>query len=103
VATAAEERLSFRVARTRRWPAANLLLLRNADGGPLCYGLVYLLGGEQRPDRQLGGRCGDFVGVVDNRVGGGRAVIKIPKFELASDRLNKLGNTCFERRGRLLL
>src|SRR5437660_571324 len=31
---------------------------------------------------QLGGSCGDFIGVVDNRVGGGRAVIKIPKFEL---------------------
>src|SRR5262249_34642353 len=29
--------------------------------------------------------------VVDNRVGGGRAIIKIPKFELASDRLDKLG------------
>src|SRR5215831_8801929 len=70
------------------------------------------LGGEQWPDRhvseprgictQLGGGCGDFIGVIDNRVGGGRAVIEIPKFELASDRLDKLGDTCLEGRGRLL-
>ena len=39
----------------------------------------------------LGGGRGDFIGVIDNRVGGGRAIIKIPKFELASDRLDKLG------------
>jgi hypothetical protein len=32
-------------------PGAGLLLLRNADGGPLCDGLVHLLGGEQRPNR----------------------------------------------------
>ena len=72
--------------------SAALLLLRRADGGPLRDSFVHLLGGEQRPDRhasiargictQLGGCCGDFIGVVDNRVGGGRAVIKIPKFEL---------------------
>ena len=90
-----------------------LLLLRNPDGGPLCDSFVHLLGAEHWPDRhageprgigtQLGGCCGDFIGVVDNRVGGGRAVIEIPKFELASDRLDKLGNTCFEGRGRLLL
>src|SRR5438128_3533336 len=87
----------------RRWPAVGLLLLRNADGGPLCDSFVHLFGGEQRPDRhaskprgictQLGGCCGDFIGVFDNRVGGGRAVIEKPKFELASDRLDKLGDT----------
>ena len=45
---------------------------------------------------QLGGGCGDFIGVVDNRVGGGPAVIEIPKFELASDRLDELGDTYLE-------
>src|SRR5262249_35991272 len=89
-----------------------VLFLRNADGGPLFDSFVHLLGGEQRPDRhaseprgictQLGGGCGDFIGVLDNRVGGGRAVIEIPKFELASDRLDKLGDTYLEGRGRLL-
>src|SRR5215813_10006264 len=89
-----------------------VLFLRNADGGPLFDSFVHLLGGEQRPDRhaseprgicaQLGGGCGDFIGVIDNRVGGGRAVIEIPKFELASDRLDKLGDTRLEGRGRLL-
>src|SRR6516162_7491192 len=91
--------------------AVGLLLLRWADGRPLCDSLVHLLGGEQRPDRhasvprsictQLGSCCGDFIGVVDNRVGGGLAVIKIPKFELASDRLSKLGDTYLEGHGRL--
>src|SRR5262245_1278511 len=71
-----------------------LVFLRNADGGPLFDSFVHLLGGEQRPDRhaseprgictQLGGGCGDFIWVLDNRVGGGPAVIEIPKFELAS-------------------
>src|SRR5258708_29836112 len=61
----------------RRWPAVALLLLRNADGGPLCNSFVHLLGGEQRPDRhaskprgictQLGGCCGDFLGVGYSR------------------------------------
>src|SRR5262249_56738724 len=97
----------------RQCPAVGLMLLRRADGGPLRDSFVHLFGGEQRPDRhasitrgirtQLGGSCGDFIGVVDNRVGGGRAVIKIPKFELASDRLDKLGNTCFERCGLLYM
>src|SRR6516225_5430122 len=94
------------------WKECLVLFLRNADGGPLFDSFVHLLGGEQRPDRhaseprgictQLGGGCGDFIGVIDNRVGGGRAVIEIPKFELASDRLDKLGDTCLEGRGRLL-
>ena len=93
--------------------SAALLLLRRADGGPLRDSFVHLLGGEQRLDRhareprgigtQLCGCCSDFIGVIDNRVGGGRAVIEKPKFELASDRLDKLGNTCFEGRGGLLL
>ena len=87
--------------------------MRRTDGGPLRDSFVHLFGGEQRPDRhasiprgirtQLGGSCGDFIGVVDDGVGSGLAVIKIPKFELASDRLDKLGNACFEGRGRLLL
>src|SRR4029077_7050013 len=51
----------------------------------------------------LGGCCGDFIRVVDNRVGGGCAVIKIPKFEFASDGLDKLGNPGLEGRGGLLL
>jgi hypothetical protein len=96
-----------------RTAAVGLLVLRNADRGPLFDSFVHLLGGEQRPDRhaseprrigtQLCGCCSDFIGVIDNRVGGCRAVIEKPKFELAADRLDKLGNTCFEGRGRLLL
>src|SRR5713101_8080371 len=79
--------------------------------GDLCDSLVHLLGGEQRPDRhvreprgiwtQLCGCCGDFVGVTDNRVGGGLAVIEKPEFELAPDRFNKLGDARLEGRRRL--
>src|SRR5262245_49468966 len=89
-----------------------VLFLLNADGAPLFDSFVHPPGGTQAPGRhaseprgictQRGSGCGDFIGVIDNRVGGGRAVIEIPKFELASDRLDKLGGAYLEGRGRLL-
>ena len=95
------------------WNYRGLLLLRDADGRSLFDSLVHFLGAEQRPDRrarepshvgtQLRGGCRDFVGVADNRVGGGRAVIEKPEFELSPDRFDKFGDTCLERCRRLFL
>jgi hypothetical protein len=81
-------------------------LLRGSNAGEQAHGLIRLLGGEQRRERhvrepggichQLAGRRRDFGRVIDDGIGGTLTIVKIPRFEAASNGIEELGDSGLE-------